>query len=157
MPMTPEPTVTVAPTVLEPSELARRIGELRSEIAERLGDPMTMSPGAASLAVRARRLHEMWWTVAPPDNPAGSGLRGRLGYEARRTTRRLVGWYVEPRLVAQREIDAEIARFATETAAALHRLQTEIERVGSVVERLQRDFAATRSDRERSNGEDDRP
>jgi hypothetical protein len=147
MPMCSEPKVAVAPAVLEASELARRIGELRSEIAERLGDPTTMAPTTASLTVRARRLHEMWWSVAPPDNPSGGGLRGRAGHEVRRITRRLVGWYVEPRLVAQREIDAEIARFATETAATLHRLQTEIERLGSVIDRLQRETTRAHTDR----------
>lgn len=147
MPSRHEPSVSVSPTVLASPDLTDRIGSLRADIAERLGDPTTMSPMTASLTVRARRLHEMWWSVAPPDNPAGRSLRGRLGHEVRRISRRLVGWYVEPRLVAQREIDAELARFATDTAAALHQMQSEIERLGSVIERLHRDLASARSDR----------
>src|SRR5207342_1738730 len=47
--------------------------------------------------------------------------RGWLAFNTKRTVRRLGSWYIEPRWHAQREIDAEIARFATDSAAAIER------------------------------------
>ncbi|MEZ5225006.1 MAG: hypothetical protein R2743_26180 [Ilumatobacteraceae bacterium] len=138
----PEPQVVVAPSVLPPDDLAHRIAELRGEIDRHQGDLTRLTASTGALTVRARRLHEMWWTMAPPHNPSSRRVRGQIGHQVRRTTQRLVGWYVEPRLTAQREIDAELARFASDSAAALHGLQTEVDRLGGLVERLQRDVAS---------------
>lgn len=138
---TTEPTVTASPAVLAPAELADRIEALRRTIVRRSADAADAPPLVGSTAVRARRLHEMWWSVAPPSNAPGRSVRSRLGHEVRRVAHRATGWSFEPRLVAQREIDAEIARFATDVSAALAEAHTELERLAGEVEHLRRELA----------------
>jgi len=95
------------------------------------------------LDARAQRLHRLWLTMAPTHAQPRSGLRGRVVFRMQVLVRRLTYWYVEPRMEAQREIDAELARFATETAAALDAALREIDRLADLTDRLQRQLAAT--------------
>ena len=44
----------------------------------------------------------------------------------KRAVRRLTSWYVEPRFAAQHEIDAELARFATESVRAIRQVHIEL-------------------------------
>jgi hypothetical protein len=44
----------------------------------------------------------------------------------KQVTRRLTHWYVEPRFTAQHEIDAEIARFATDAVLAIRRVHVQL-------------------------------
>lgn len=51
----------------------------------------------------------------------------------KRVVQRATGWYIEPRWGAQREIDAELARFATDSVRAIDDLRQEIERLQTSV------------------------
>jgi hypothetical protein len=61
----------------------------------------------------------------------------------KRIIRRLTSWYVEPRWAAQREFDAETARFATDATDAIRSLRREIEELQFTNERLLRRLHAT--------------
>jgi bacterioferritin (cytochrome b1) len=74
--------------------------------------------------------------MAPTMPQRAPGLRGAVAFRLKRLVRRVTYWYVEPRMEAQREIDAEVARFATDTCAELDAAQQEIERLVALVGRL---------------------
>lgn len=98
----------------------------------------TSTPG---IGARAERLHQLWLTMAPTVPVQHPGLRAQVVFQVKRIIRRITYWYVEPRMEAQREIDAELARFATDATAQLQAATEEIERLATLVDRLQLQIA----------------
>ena len=96
-----------------------------------------------SAELRADLLHSHWGTLSPPAIPATSGLRGRASRFTKRVVRRSTAWNVEPRFEAQREFDAEVARFATDTVDTIRLLREQIEDLQLANERLLRRLHAT--------------
>lgn len=87
---------------------------------------------------RADRLHSHWGTLAPPAIPATRGLRGRVSRLTKQVVRRSTAWNVEPRFEVQREFDAEVARFATDTVEIIRLLRDQIDDLQLANERLLR-------------------
>jgi hypothetical protein len=130
--------VTISDQVVSAHELAARLDVARAEVAAHHG---SATGGSASNASdRARRLHLLWATTAPPILEAHAGVRGLVAFNLKRVVRKLGAWYVEPRWQAQREIDAELARFASDSVAAIERLERDVEHLQLCNERLQREL-----------------
>lgn len=130
---------------MAPDELADRIGAARHHIQTVAGDLVEPSVGGPNaLAARANRLHRLWATVSLPALTPGPGTRGRLGFQLKRVVRRCTAWYVEPRWAGQHEIDAELARFASDTSAALDELRSQVARLEESNGHLRRDLHQAR-------------
>lgn len=141
--------VTMSDKVIPAHELAARLTSARAEVkVHQWSDPRGHE---ATFTDRARRLHVLWATVAPPSLTRRVGLRGWLGFNVKRTIRKLTAWYVEPRWTAQHEIDAELARFASDSSAAIERLEHEVAQLHQWNTRLQRELMNTRREDSRGN------
>lgn len=138
--------VTISAEVVDRSDLTRRLDEARAHVAAH----QAHGPGTG-LDDRARRLHELWASVAPPTVISAAGARGRVAFNIKRVVRKLSAWYVEPRFQAQREIDAEIARFASESITAIGRLEHDVEQLQLWNDRLQRELRVVRAGQEGSD------
>ena len=79
-------------------------------------------------------------------------LREWLGFNVKRVVRKLAAWYVEPRWNAQHEIDAELARFASTSSAAIQRLEHEVAHLHEWNMRLQRELVEMRREESRGTG-----
>jgi hypothetical protein len=75
---------------------------------------------------RANRLHGLWSSVAQPEIVKGPKAKGRLAFLVKRFVRKSSRWYIEPRWVAQREINAELARFASVTVSLIEQLAVDV-------------------------------
>lgn len=136
---------TVAPAVLDADDLARRMSAARSDMAGASGE--IMASGTPTLEARADRLHRLWATVSPQGLQRASGVRGRAAFEVKRTVRRLTAWYVEPRWAGQHEVDAEMARFASDAAAELAVLRQHVAHLEERNDRLQRQVRSLQRER----------
>ena len=135
-----QPLARVDSKVLESAELQHRLEEALSRVSAVTGVG-SIDLSTSRLDVRAECLHHLWLTMAPTYASPRPGLRGKVVFRMHRLIRRLTYWYVEPRMEAQREIDAELARFATDTSLALDSALREIERLGRLTDRLQRQIS----------------
>jgi hypothetical protein len=140
--------VSISARVITEADLTARLAHERTRIehdAVGFGPRPAGWPSPAALTTRDRAelLHQLWATVTPPQIARNPGLRGRVAFFTKRVTRRLVSWYIEPRWAAQQEIDAEVARFASNAAEALERLQREVSHLQQWNERLQRELRVT--------------
>ena len=143
----------MAPEVLPPQEFELRLSQAASWA--RLAMPSDPTgPGTSAIAARAERLHHLWLTMAPTVPAQLPGVRGKTVFLLKRLIRRITYWYVEPRMEAQREIDAELARFATDASAQMHAATLEIERLATLVDRLQLQIAEVSARRESTASSD---
>jgi hypothetical protein len=135
--------VSVDHAVLAPDELHSRIaaeldGVRHVSMSPDHGAAATPSGHSASGNERARRLHHLWHTVVQPPLEQAPGVRGGAAFFVKRFVRRTTSWYVEPRWAAQHEIDAEVARFATDCMAAITSLEARVEELELQNHALQR-------------------
>ena len=133
--------VVISDQVIAPQELAARLALARAEVESSVQDEQSGSD--ASVEARAHRLHELWATVAPPELLRRATTRGHVAFTVKRLVRKVSAWYVEPRWIAQREIDAEVARFASDTAAAIEQLNWRVEHLEQWNDHLQRELRQT--------------
>lgn len=145
--------VSISGRVITEADLMERLAQERKRIEhETVGpEPRPVGwPSSEPLTTRDRAdlLHKLWGTVTPPPLTKDPGLRGRIAFFAKRVARKLVSWYTEPRWLAQHEIDAETARFASSAAQALEHLQREVSHLQQWNERLQRELRAATKERE---------
>jgi hypothetical protein len=138
------PAARIPGLVLSPDVFADRLASLTGSVAA-VDGAAVVHAAAASLpaAIRgaeqhARRLHHLWWDVAPPTLELHPGPRGRMVNLVQRTARRLTWWYIEPRWTGQREFDAVAARFASETTRAVEVLRSEVQELRNTNDRLAR-------------------
>lgn len=141
----PGESVEITAEVIGPDDLAGRLRAARSAMVAAADE--VVPSGFPTLAARADRLHRLWATVSPPTLERGAGLRGAAASKVKRALRQLLSWYVEPRWVAQREIDAENARFASEVAVTMVALTAQVEQLQILNNRLQRDVHKFRQDK----------
>ena len=140
--------VTISDQVIASDELVSRLTVARAAVkSHQQPDPVD-----GSVADRASRLHILWSTVAPPTLTRAAGIRGWLGFNVKRVVRKLAAWYVEPRWNAQHEIDAELARFASTSSAAIQRLEHEVAHLHEWNMRLQRELVEMRREESRGTG-----
>lgn len=150
--------VVISDEVIAPDDLAARLAVAHADV--QVHSPVEPSGSSEAAVVRARRLHRLWDTVAPPVIELHPGRRGRATFIAKRVVRKVGAWYVEPRWHGQREIDAEIARFASDSAAAIEQLESRVQYLEVWNDRLQRELRRsqiaqpTRRDRRPTEPED---
>ncbi len=108
--------------VVGADDLVNRVEQLIARInaggptpgeAEPTGLPAVVAPIHGMRAAHA--------TVHPPEIPGGAGS------VVKKVVRRLTSWYVEPRWVAEQELDARTIQFASEAYNNLFRLEAELE------------------------------
>ena len=128
----------IAAEMITSDDLSRRMAAARNSMSAAAGEVITSGP--PTLSSRADRLHGLWATVSPSPLERGPGLRGRGSYELKRVVRRLTSWYVEPRWAGQHEVDAEAARFASDSAARIADLERRLEHLEVWNDRLQREL-----------------
>ena len=139
----PRPIVRISPQVVARDDLEHRLQSAREQVTlsrdshERRPSDRNVS-AIESAKLRADLLHSHWGTLSPPAIPATSGLRGRVSRLTKKVVRRSTAWNVEPRFEAQREFDAEVARFATDTIETIRLLREQIEDLQLANERLLR-------------------
>ena len=75
-----------------------------------------------SVVERAEILHSLYRESHEPLLKQGAGARGWFVFNIKRTIRKATRWYVEPRWIAEKEYDAELARFATDLAVQIEAL-----------------------------------
>jgi hypothetical protein len=137
------PKVRISAQVVAREDLDRRL-ETAIERIEASIDPYRRDPAhmnrspVDSAGSRADRLHRHWGALASPVIQRSPGLAGRGAAATKRIVRRLTAWYVEPRWEVQREVNAEAARFATDSADALRALQDEIQNLQYTNEQILR-------------------
>lgn len=136
--------VRISEQIISPEELRHRVEAVRQEMAPFA--PVPAETGSGTTARRAERLHRLWGTVSPVPLVHGPGPRGAAAGLVKRSVRRLTDWNSEPRWSAQHEIDAELARFASDTAAAIERLEAEVEHLHEWIARLQQELRRARLD-----------
>jgi 2-polyprenyl-3-methyl-5-hydroxy-6-metoxy-1,4-benzoquinol methylase len=143
--------IRVAPQVIDPTELSSRIAATLEGIDTEALDlrPRRGLPPKPYIEAgrRAEALHLLWGTVASPGIPAARGPRGIVGRFVKRVVRRLTHWYVEPRFAAQREIDAELARFATESVLAIRQTHIELTNAKREIDLLKRELQDSKTER----------
>ena len=143
--------IRVAPQVIDPTELLSRIAATLQGIDT---GALDLTPGQGlppkpyvEAGRRAEALHSLWGTVVAPGIPAARGPRGVGQRFVRRAVRRLTSWYVEPRFAAQHEIDAELARFATESVLAIRQVHIELTDAKREISLLKRELQHSTTDR----------
>ena len=154
MPATRSHTATrlrVSPRVADPAELEARIRELLAQVDTGSidFDPPGRRTGPhpyVDAAQRAERLHQLWGTIVQPGVPAAQGVRGKARRLVKRATHKATRWYVEQRWDAQHELDAEIARFATDAVLATRRSYLELRDAREEIDALRRELDAQRQD-----------
>jgi SAM-dependent methyltransferase len=135
--------------VVEPAEFSRLVAQILAGVDTNVLDlagPRRRSRPAPYLDAshRAERLHELFSGVAPPGIVPGRGAKGRLATLVKTLTRRVTHWYVEPRFAGQEEIDAELARFATDAVLAIRRTHVELLELRQDLDIAQSDLRAAR-------------
>jgi 2-polyprenyl-3-methyl-5-hydroxy-6-metoxy-1,4-benzoquinol methylase len=147
----PEQAIRMANTVIGAAELERRLAELLANIDT---DAIDLDPAVrrrhgplpySDAERRAEQLHALWATVAPPQLPPPQGLAGRGKRFVKRVIRKATAWYVEPRWSAQHEVDAELARFASDAVLASRRIFTELRDARQEIDTLVRDLDRARN------------
>lgn len=141
--------VRVARQVVDPTELLSRIASTLEGIDT---GALDLTPPRRGLAPkpymqasrRAEALHSLWGTVVQPGIAPARGPRGFGQRFVKRVVRRLTHWYVEPRFAAQHEIDAEIARFATDSVLAIRRTHVELTEAKREIDLLKRELHQSR-------------
>jgi hypothetical protein len=139
----PRAQVRVSAQVVASEDLENRLRAATEQIDQTIGSDSgnqaasNRSPIESAVS-RADRLHRYWIALASPAIERGPGLSGRGVETTKRIVRRLTAWYVEPRWEVQREVNAEAARFATDSTDALRTLQGEIENLQYTNEQLLR-------------------
>ena len=136
--------VRLSSRVIAPDDLERRLASTLATIDPAIVPGHTTSPlvsGSVSATdvarARAELLHRLWGTVTVEPVAVGAGARGLTGHFVKRLVRRATAWYVEPRWAAQREIDAEVARFASDSVRAMEDLRTEVAELKGALDRAQ--------------------
>jgi O-antigen chain-terminating methyltransferase len=86
--------------------------------------------------------------MQPPDLTGVTGVRGRVSRFAKRIVRKLVAWYVEPRLILQRDFDAHTVAFADSIRSDVQQLRAEL---GQAQKRLESQRLQTMTAIERAN------
>jgi hypothetical protein len=111
-------------SVVSSADVDARLASVRAELGPSVN---TLPRAVAGPLSRALRLHALWWDVAAPAISRSGGLRTRSAALVKRVIRRTTAWDTAGRWEAQREIDAEVARFATEVAEELTRLRAAVQ------------------------------
>lgn len=98
-------------SVLAPEELVRRVEQLLVEAGvgsetEPFAPARRVGRNDRDLERKAQALAICTGRIAPPELNQGSGLRARAVRAVKRTIRKLIVWYVEPRLASQGDYDA---------------------------------------------------
>jgi O-antigen chain-terminating methyltransferase len=143
------PVLRVAREVIERAELEARVAAVLQETdtsaIELVGPAMRREPPPyVDAANRAENLHQLWPTLHPPGIEPARTPKERARRVVKQVTRRLTHWYVEPRFAAQHEIDAEIARFATDAVLAIRRVHVQLSDSRREVEALRREVKSLR-------------
>jgi len=146
--------IRIAASVVAPHDLVARLAGLVAEARQAPVD-LTVRRSAAPrpaasaaprpVELRAERLHHLWGTVVQPPPERGRGLRGMASLLVRKVVARLTHWYMEPRWTAQHEIDAELARFATECVGELAAARAELSSMRARVDELEDDLRRLRA------------
>ncbi len=105
-----------------------RAGEATPGAADPTGLPAVVAPIHAMRAAHG--------TVHPPD------VAGGAGSVLKKAVRRLTSWYVEPRWIAEQELDARTIDFASEAYNNLHRIDVELEGLRRQNVRMKLDLVA---------------
>lgn len=144
----PRPKVRISGQVVASEDLENRLVSATAQIEQAGGSDrrdraaLNRSPIESAVS-RADRLHRHWVALASPAIQRGPGRAGRGIAITKRIVRRLTAWYVEPRWEVQREVNAEAARFATDSTDALRALQSEIENLQYTNEQILRRLHAS--------------
>ena len=143
-PASGSPVLDVDGTVASTESLVRRVEDLVRRIDAGADIPGTTEvPGLAPLVDPVHGMRVLHRELHPPEPEAASGVRGRLGFAARKAARRLTSWYVEPRFQVQAQFDARAIEFASEAYNAVHRLEKEIEELRRQLVRAKLEVVAT--------------
>ncbi len=142
-------SIRISPQVIDPLEFEARVLELLSHVDTAsidLDPPAKRSSPHPYIeaARRAELLHELWGTIVQPGIAATTGVRGRARRLVKRAIHKTTRWYVEQRWHEQHELDAEIARFATEAVLATRRTYLELRDARFEVDTLRRDLEVQR-------------
>ena len=125
--------VDVDPQVVSADELVRRVeallaAERAAEVAlpTDLPDAHALHASLHSLALHIAELQDRF-AVQPVPIADPPTLISRVKQLSKRTLRKSVRWYIEPRLNAQVSFDLDSARFATTQLLALQAMQQELD------------------------------
>lgn len=145
------PRVRVAREVIDSADLMSRVSHILETVDTRVLDLTPPLRGVATkpyvqAARRAEALHSLWGTVVAPGIAPARGPRAKSQRFVKKMVRRLTHWYVEPRFVAQHEIDAELARFATDSVLAIRRTHVELTDAKRDIDFLRRELKHSRAE-----------
>jgi hypothetical protein len=154
--------VRVSSRVIAPDDLERRLASALATIDPSIVPRHTSGTavgGSASDAARARAelLHRLWATVTVEPITVGPGPRGRAAHIVKRLVRRATAWYVEPRWAAQLEIDAEVARFASDSVRSIEDLRSEVAQLNASLDRAQTRIRDLEARQQRTAAQDTTP
>ena len=114
--------------VVSAEALVSRVEELIQRIDQGEAVPGGSKPGGLpALVAPVHSMRALHGGMQPPDVASSGGLRGWTGTLVKKSVRRLMSWFVEPRFQVQEQIDSRMVDFASEAYNAIHHLSEELE------------------------------
>jgi 2-polyprenyl-3-methyl-5-hydroxy-6-metoxy-1,4-benzoquinol methylase len=124
--------------VVGADDLVARVQDLIDRIDAGGSEPGASSPtGLPAVVAPIHAMRAAHAGVHPPEIPGGASSVGK------KVVRRLTSWYVEPRWVAEQEVDARSIEFASEAYNTLHRIESELESLRRQNVRLKLELVAS--------------